>query len=416
MQVLRAVLLRSPVALGGVLIAVVEIILALSRHTVGFNLWTDRVAGLNSASILVGVVAAGAAAVEANRWENANRSRMSTAARSRLLSRTQHAMAVLVPLFAGYWIAVVVIAVQASLSGTFGTPSLLWLITLSFAIVFAGSIGYAAGVALPYRWFVGPAVGVGLYVCYVALIASKLPYGVVSLFPASGNYDSVFTRTVIRTLVAEAVFFVAGSILVLLLTGLRRRTTARALTALVAVAVILVAAGALNVSTNGQVTSGHNPGVFVCAGTRPQLCLNPGYSRALAALHKPFHRLDTIADGTPLAAARLEQNVQGVGDDPSHGSRSVYLEQWAAPDDLTFSVYRYVQKYGGSSHCTIDDDGNLEADVDSWLSGFYESTAGADADAASARLARLSTAQGAEWFQKHYSQYATCKLVAGDLP
>lgn len=416
MVAFRAVLLRSPVPLGGILIVVIETMLALTRHTVGFNLWADRVSGLTSASILVGVVAAGIAAVEANRWEHSNRTRLQTAARPRLLVRVNHAAAVLLPLFACYWLAVVIVAAQAAATQAYGRPSLLWLLSLGCAVLLAGSIGYAAGILMPYRWFVGPAVGVAFYVCYVMLIVSNLPYGVVSLFPANGNYVSVFNQIVTSTLLAQAVFFVGVSAFILLLIGFRRKSSARALTSFTAVAAVIAVAGGVVVSNNGQVTTGHNPEDFACVGERPVLCLNSGYSPAANDLHREFRRLNDLAAGTPLAATRLEQNVQGYGDNPSKNARSVYLEQWAAHDDLTFSVFRYVQKYGGSSKCRSAEEAFLEVKVDSWLSGYYESTAGSDADEISQRLAQLSPAQGAEWFRQNYRAYATCSLTTGDLP
>lgn len=419
MVTIRAVLLRSPVALGGVLITVIATVLALTRHTIGFNLWADRVNGLTSASILIGVVAAGIAATEAKRWEHSMRVRLRTAARPRLLVQGHHAGAVLLPLFAGYWVAAVIVAVQAGVVHAYGQPPLVWLLSLGCAVLFAGAAGYVLGAVLPYRWYVGPVVGLAFYACYVVFLIAKLPYGVLSLFPASSNYYSVFTRVVFETLAAEGVFFTAAAFLVLVLLAVRGKKSARAMCVLAAAVVVTATAGGVVISANGQVTSGHNPRDFSCVGEQPVLCLNTGYARAGKALQREFHRLDERAAGTPLAATRLEQNVEGVGDDPSKGARSVYLEQWAARDDLTFSVFRYVLKYGGSQQCQnaqSAEGASLENDVNSWLSGYYESTAGANEDAISRRLAQLSESEGAAWFQKNYSAYASCTLTASDLP
>jgi hypothetical protein len=416
MVTLTAVLRRSSVPLGGLLIFAVSAALALTRHTPGFNLWSDRVAGLTSASIFTGVVASGVAAIESNRWVSANRLRIRTAYRSRLRMRVHHFLAVSILLIGGYLLAVVAVAAEAAITKAYGFPPLIWLISLACAVLFASSIGYAIGGALPRKWFVGPAVSIAFYAGYAVLIVSDLPYGLVSLYPASGNYITVFVRTVTSTLVAEAVFFTAAAAVPLFALSFQKRRAVRSVVLLGVGCAVAIAAGGVVVAENGQVVSGDNPRDFTCTTGSPVLCLNRGYASASVALQREFQALNRRAAGTPLVADRLEQNVQGYGDRPSHGSRSVYLEQWAARDDLTFSVYRYVQKYGGSARCRSGDAAYIETDVDSWLSGYYDSTAGADADEITRSLSKLSGADGNEWFRANYPAYATCTLTSADLP
>lgn len=415
MVAMRAILLRSPVGLGGILIAVIATTLALSRQTIGFNLWPDRVNGLTAASVLTGVVAAGVAAVEANRWEHANRWRLRMAARRQLVVRGGHALTVLLPLLLGYGLAVAIISVNAVFTGAYGSPSTLWLVSLACALLLSGTMGYVAGVALPYRWYVGPTVGLAFYITYVVIIIMNVPYGVLSLFPASVNFFTVFTGVITATVVSQIVFFVAVSALLFLLVGLRQKTSAAALSGLIVLSAAMVGAGATTVAANGQVTTGQNPGDFSCAGSNPELCVNTGYAAAGQALHSEFQRFNQLTAGTPLAASRLEQNVQGIGDNPSSGSRSVYLEQWASQSDLSFSVFRYVQKYGSLSECNDPNNAFIIQQVNSWLSGFYESSAGADDNEISRRLASFSAADGAAWFQQNYRAYSSCTLTGADV-
>jgi hypothetical protein len=416
MTTIRAVLLRGPILLGAVLVIGIELGLALTHQTPGLNLWADRVNGLTSASIIVGVVAAGAAALEANRWDHAQRDRARTSARPWVLVRLQHVTAVLLPLLAGYWLAVAAVSVEAAATGAYGAPPPLWLASLGGGVLLAGMVGYVLGAILPFRWYVGPLVGLAFYTAYVVLIISKAPYGVISLFPASTNYYSVFTETLPQTLLGQTAFFLTACVTLTLLLGLRRVRTAALWTGLSVAVVVSMAAAGTVLTTNGQVTTGHNPRDFACSGTDPVLCLNAGYAPASKALHKRFHRLNTVAAGTALAATRLEQNVEGVGDQPSGRSRSVYLEQWSGPNDLDFSVFRYVRKYGGLQRCDGPDGAEVHAAVDSWLSDYYESSAGASETPLSRRLAKLDTSRGATWFRSHYGAYASCTLTPDDVP
>ncbi|TPG05171.1 hypothetical protein [Curtobacterium flaccumfaciens] len=305
---------------------------------------------------------------------------------------------------------------EAYATEAYGFPPPLWILSLGCAILFAATVGYAIGALLPQRWYVGPAVGILFYAGYAILIVADVPYGVLSLYPASGNYITVFVRTVTRTLAAEAIFFTAAASLILFLTAWQRRRLGRSLLGVVLASALTIGAGVVIVGANGQVVTGHNSRDFICSGVSPTLCLNRGYAPASHALQREFNTFNRRAVGTPLAAKRLEQNVEGYGDRPSSGARSVYLEQWAANDDLTFSVFRYVQKYGGSSRCTSSDAAFMESEVNSWLSGYYESTAGADADFVTQSLSKLSVEDGNRWFRAHYDAYAACTLSKADLP
>ena len=416
MVVIRSILLRSPVAVGVILILILEITSALGNTTPGFNLWADRINGLTNTSILAAVVAAGVSALEANRWQASNRVRLRTASRSHLRVRSYHAGAVLLPLALAFWVAVAAVAAHAAFTGTYGAPSMLWLVSLCCAIVLAGTIGYVVGSVLPHRWYVGPAAALALYAAYVLLLASRAPYGIVSLFPASSNYDSVFTRKILATLGSQSIFFLSLSALLLLLLGLKTIPLLRNLFLAAPFVILVVASGLTVITTNGQVTTGNNPRDFICVGERPTLCLNPGYAAAIDPLQSEYRRFADLTAGTPLAPERLEQNVQGIGDEPVAGSRSAYLEQWAAPDDLTFSVFRYVKKYGSASQCSNAEGSYYGAEVDSWLSNFYESTDGSAANAVSRALAEQTPEQGTAWFRAHYDSYASCSLTANDMP
>ncbi|MFT4283460.1 MAG: hypothetical protein QM598_01335, partial [Protaetiibacter sp.] len=126
---------------------------------------------------------------------------------------------------------------------------------------------------------------------------------------------------------------------------------------------------------------------------------------------------NTLAAGTELYADRLEQNIEGIGDSPSAGSRSIYLEQFGESRDLNFAVYRYVVKYSGVRACAADEDQMTAVIyVSSWLSGYYYSLDGLANPERLAGLRALSPEKGNDWFVAHASEYFSCTLSLADLP
>lgn len=414
MVTIKAVFLRSVVVPAAILLAIAATALTITYTTPGVRLWTDLVSGLTASSVFTGLIAAGAAAVESNRWRHSHRVRHASARRPRWSIRAVHACAVIVPLTLGFWVAVGALSVYAVLTHSYGTPSFVWLLSLFCALVLAGSVGYFVGAALPYRWYVGPAAALVFYAAYVILIIFRIPYGLLSLYPASSNLDSAFVRPVVKTFVGQSVFFLAASFILICFLAIGSHFSRRAAAVLLTGVVIAIVGGGTVISTNGLATTGHNPAVYSCSGQDPTMCLNPGYVLASKALGQEFKAMNERAAGTDLVATRLEQNLEGNEDAPTPGSRIVYLEQWSTRRDLTFAVSRYVEMYGGLSHCSTAESGDIENEVNVWLSD--HNTSYGDPDPVVTKFNHLSVKAGNAWFRDHYDAYATCTLKMSDLP
>ena len=420
MRILFTLVLRNASMPGGLAVLVVSLWLAFSARLPGLNLWADLVTGLSSASIFTGALGAGFAAFEANRWTNANVYRARYGYRSPAHIRLWHWGATIAPLLAGYCLSVLALYVYAVGSGTYGTPSLAWLVALGSANVAASSFGYALGSFFGRFWLVAPAAAILYYSLFIFFQSAPLPFSVQSLFPAVTNLDSVFVQHIETTMIGQTLLWLAVAVLIAVLVGggWRRRQSLLLGSVVGVLVVAAVFGGSLVVLTGGQYTTGYNARDFQCKAASATICLNRGYANGLGPLSDQFDRLNSIVEGTPLYATRLEQNVEGVGDAPSPGSRSVYLEKLENDEDIQFSVYRYVNDNGGSAMCALADDNVRIAMlyVESWLSEYFyllDGLPGAE------RLEALQSLEGdaaREWFHSVRDLYFTCSLSLNDLP
>jgi type IV secretory pathway VirB2 component (pilin) len=416
---------RSAAPVGGLVIAVLVWAMALSATTPGLRLWPDLVTGLSAASIYTGTVAAGFAAFEAGRWKVANASRTRYGVRSPGTGRLLHAAAVMAPLVAGYLLSLLALSVYAAAAGYYGEPSLVWLAAVGATLIVASSLGYVIGSAVGMYWFVPPAAALAFYAMYVIAWSLRLPFGVQSLFPYVTNTDSNFVRYVNATMVGQVALWMALAVVFVVAAGWGWRRGAQKFAIAFSVFALMVAAlGASTIlATHGQYTIGHNSRDFTCRGGSLILCMNPGYAVAIPGLYRQFAQLNSRAAGTHLVAGRLEQNVEGVGDDPSKGSRSVYLEQLGGGSDLEFSAYRYLAKYGATPACEGRGASSISAstvaainDVDAWLSGYFAAADGSIGTNHLARLRSLSPKSGNGWFRAHAEAYFSCTLTLADMP
>lgn len=421
MRIALTICVRSVTPYAAVLIAVVSVGLATMSVRPGFLLWSDLVTGLSVSSVYTGCVAAGIAAYESGRWFEANRERSRFSVRSGPHVRAIHAAATVLPLLVGYALAVLALTFYAGGRGFYGAPNLWWLSSLAAALVAAAAAGYAIGALAGRRWWVPPAAALGFFACYIVSRGTTAPYGVVSLFPAVTNSDSEFVEYVTPTMVGQVGAWLGGSVLVIVLAGRLTHASRIALSGVVIIASASVIAGVASVVvTNGQYTTGYNDRDFVCEGDDTVVCLNPGYLPAMEPLLSAVGRFNAIAAGTRLVAERLEQNVEGVGDEPADGARSIYIEQLESEEDIDFAMYRYVSKYGAVQSCLAQSGDlsglRLSATVDAWLSGYTAEAEGAGLGRGVRRLEQLSPREGAAWFSAHADDYFACTLHAEDLP
>ncbi|WEK12998.1 MAG: hypothetical protein P0Y48_11065 [Candidatus Microbacterium phytovorans] len=289
----------------------------------------------------------------------------------------------------------------------------------------ACAFGYTVGHLVGSRWFTAPGTALAYFGLFVLVQSAPLPYGFRSLFPAIANRDTEFARYITATMWGQSAFFLAVSALLLLAARCthfpRERWHVLAATAAVVTGCL---AGSVVVGTNGQYVAGYNPRDFVCAGEAPEICVNRGYQEGLEGLRGRFDALYAKAAGTSLLATRVEQNVEGVGDLPAPGARSIYIEGVDA-EGLDQTVGRYVEKYGGFAACDLEhvpyDTLMATIIVDTWLSGFDDyDPAELDPATPAGRewkaLSVLSAESGNRWLRDHERAYLTCALSLDDLP
>lgn len=416
----------------GILIAVTCVSLAFATRRDGLNLWPDLVTGLSQSSVYTGVLAAGFCAWEAGRWVGPATARMPGAFRIASVARIIHFVGVVTPIVLGFLASLVTLAVYGLVTGTYGAPSLPWLLVLVCAIVAASALGYAIGVVGGRRWYVAPLGAVLFFVLYVLVQILPLPYGVRSLYPVILNMDSEFVRHIETTMWGQIAAFLAASAALLLIVGggWRRSSRKHFGIAIVVIGIIGIGGVSLVQSTNGQYVTGFNSRDFACSGDIPEICLNKGYVSAMPELARRFESLNEKSEGTALTATLIEQNVEGIGDEPSANARSVYIEG-ISELDLSFAISRYVGKYGGGAACNlasvdIDQD---EIDqffavsiVDTWLTGYdaagYASNENSEMPgrAQFERFMKLTPAEGNEWLRENFTAYSQCELQLTDLP
>jgi len=401
------------------------IYMAFESRRTGLNLWPDLVSGLSQSTVITGPLASGVCAWASSRWAAPAADRIRSASRSSASIRFAHAAETIGPVVAAFPAAVLVLAIYGMTTGAYGFPFIPWLLALWSCLLAAASFGYAFGMALGARWFTSVAAAIAFFALYLLSQSIGLPHGVRSLFPAVIDRDTAFARYLPESMWGQAVLFTAVSLLLITAADpARRRLTPPAGIAVAFLAVLAVGGGALVVHSNGQYLTGYNSRDFVCSGAQPEICLNRGYAAAHAPLHEEFARFEEKTRGTTLAPVLLEQNVEGIGDAPSPGARSVYLDGVDA-DGLRLSVFSYATKYGGQQACM--DEGTpyqrilAVAIVDAWLAGFDEYGPGeleptAPGAAEWARMSGVPVAEGNAWLRTHESEYLSCTLSLGDLP
>ena len=416
---------RGPASVGGIAVATLTVWLATASMTPGLRLWPDLVSGLTSATVYTGALAAGVTAFEAGRWSSFSRARSPVSVRPPMIVRLVHAVSIAVPLTFGYALGLGTLAIYSTATNVYGHPYAPWLLAVGAALVIAIGFGYLVGHLGGNYWFVPPAAALAFYTIFVASRSARPSYGVISLFPYVTNIDSIFDEYVTSTMIGQIVLWLSLTTLLIVLAqrGIRRIATLRNIAVIALLVVGALIGGNLVIQSNGQYTIGHNPGDFVCETGGLTVCLNPGYARALPELYSQFRQLNLRTAGTALVANRLEQNLEGVGDDPGKGARSVYLEQFASRQDVELAAYRYVTKYGATPACLRNgiqrqSQSTTEAieSVDAWLSGYAYAVAGLSNVSHFTRLKSMTTHAGNVWFRAHQSEYFACTLRLADLP
>lgn len=413
--------LRSPVKWFAPVIAALLVYVAIAGMRPGLLLWSDVNASLTQASSLIDPLVAGIAAWEGGRrYRGGFTRRIDRGIRPGWSAVGGHLTAIL------FWFAVPALLAVAGfvivfpMVGGYGAAEWPWLIAAASGAVLSAAFGYLVGSRAGGRWWAPPLAAIALYFGYVLIGGAHqlIPYWLVQAYPIVLNGSNPFVRYVTPTFWGQALWYLALSgVLVAFIPAAITRRSVR----VVVVSVCLVAAIAgLTVlhSTRGQATTGYNSRDYVCDTSPVDICVNRAYRDGLPKLEQAFSTFNTKAADTPLAAPKLEQQVEGVGDDPSKGARALYVED-LGPTFASDSLLFYVQKYGGLERCSEAVSTNLHTIVDSWLIGQPSSlvtSPDAPEGAAAIRFSKLTDVERTAWLKANIDDVTACHLTPAQFP
>ncbi|MGB5759516.1 MAG: hypothetical protein WBM50_21560 [Acidimicrobiales bacterium] len=194
------------------------------------------------------------------------------------------------------------------------------------------------------------------------------------------------------------------------------KPTTLAITALVAVAAT-VAAG--NILSRGRVF--YEPGIpafeYACSGLEPEICVHPAFERGADAIRTTIAPLTEWLAGTPGELVVIEQRPRGVGQEPRAGASAFHLDG-LTPVEMDGLVPEMVFAQIDQTACqgaTTSPESMAATDVvaSSLITGRAQPIGGAEAEAAA--LNALTPEQRAGWFEDHWENYRTCRLVEADF-
>ncbi|BDZ48897.1 hypothetical protein GCM10025867_11380 [Frondihabitans sucicola] len=237
-----------------------------------------------------------------------------------------------------------------------GNPDWSWLVSSAVALVAATLVGYVVGILLPWWWSAPAACVVSYATGVVILVLGSAvtpttpilsPLFVASLGPFFRLNDALFE--------ARSAWFGGCALLataVLLLSVARSRRAASVVAVFGAGLVAIGAIGVLGASTG--ISLDRPSAALRCAGSHPQLCLNPAYEPERAALRAALLPVERRLDETPFAFDRVELTQRGVGGDSPAGTAALHVDDFTTDwqtRDLSEFVQSMLDSRGPGSAC-----------------------------------------------------------------
>ena len=393
---------------------------ALSMLRTDVPMWGDITAGIAASGIFVNPIVAGLAAWEAGWRGRPLRARSLGSARALGAGTIVQLSAMMCWLALSYVLAFVIVCVEmAGRGGAYGVANRWWLASAVSGSLLALVGGYCAGLGLRGRWFAGPLATVLMYLGFAAVSGTGLPYWVTQAYPDTLNSTNPFVVYILTTFVSQIAWYLGITAILMAVLAWGRRPARWPRPSLIAVVVLAIVPGAGLaglISTNGEITRGHNSRDYRCGVHPLPICVNTAYAKGIPALEKAFHDFNGRVAGTQLVATRLEHNVQGVGDRVSPGARDLYLED-LGPGFAESAVEDYEQTYGGLEKCTSPGSTVAHEIVDSWTVGLPLPDVGVPSAVMDTpgSFWRLASAGRTQWLVAHESEFRSCTLTIADL-
>jgi hypothetical protein len=396
--------------------------ISLTELPAGLYLWSDATSSLDSASGVINPLVTGWFVWEVGRRERAGfGTRLGLSGQRTFVARLAHLTGMMVWILASGLLSTGILAIYLGAHSAWGRPIWAWVFATASGTVLSAALGAAIGRLARGKWWAAPLAAMGLYFVFIALSAvlhRVVPYWITMLYPIAYSGTDAFVAYIEATFVGQIMWYLGVSaVLVLILDRTAGHRTTVARLSAVLVCVIVASAGAGIVAANGgAISRGFNARIYKCASVQISICVHPGYAAGLPKLERAFQHLNQRTNGTSLHAAKLEQNVMGVGDVVSPRARDVYLEN-LAPGFARDSMTDYVLQYGGAYSCRTSDSQTAHRIVDDWLTdnrGDLDTFGGSDLRVA-IRFRDLTDAQKNSWLRTHEKAYFSCHLDESDF-
>lgn len=398
------------------LLVLAPILVVATSQRVGVYVWSDVSWSFNQASALSNPVVAGFFAFEGARLGGADqRLRLASAARPLrgLMFRLAGGMTWLI---LANVVGFCILAIYIVVHGGYGFPVWGWHIATILGTFVWALLGFALGAMFGKRWYVYLASALASYFIWLVLTGiARPPYWIVQLYPTALNGTNPFVRYIYLTMLGQSLWYV-GLTLVIVAVLCNQLRILRVGSAMLISGVSCIIGCIAVISTGGQFTTGYNSRDYTCGQAKPIVCTLRPFAAGNARIASAFAGLNRRASETPLAVQKLEQQVEGVGDEPSEGARSLYIED-LGPGFANIAVEEYVQHYGGSENCVDADHMIAHSILESWLAGERSPFTEADGDVRRAArfLADGATSKQIAWFKANYSAFESCTLLVGSI-
>jgi hypothetical protein len=296
----------------------------------GYPIWPYAVSALGQVGQVMGPLAAGTAALAGIRCKRRRTNSMELlAVRGPLAAGLTELAALLIWTTVAFAVVLAVVFIPVAVRATGAGPDGPRIVASLVGLLAQPVVGYALGRLLPFR-LTPLIVAAAIYVSVNSINSST--HGIIwNLFlPENLNLYDEFNHLNAAVAPAEILWYVGLATLGLGLWFVFRRTSA--LTAVTFALGLALSVGGF-FAIHSQHGFANARGVFVsfdCAGSDPQICVNPAMMNARPALQRQFAPIIDRLRGTPFAINRAEQRPRGLGSAPTPGASAFALDNTKA--------------------------------------------------------------------------------------
>jgi hypothetical protein len=419
--------------LTGPIVFVAVLIFGVKRSfqtvSVGAWSWPEAVVALGQSGLTTGpiVIAVGA-------WAGGRAARSGALSWEKLSSRgpvtpgLTQLLALLIWVAAAYLAVMSIVFVKTGQEVGGFDPTIPRTIATGAGLLALAAVGYGIGRLLPYR-LTPLVVGFAVLLGVQHVISSQLDNRWELYLPDSLQDFDEFSSFSPWVPIVKILWYAGVSGVVLSGWALVRGRTWRHVAA-TGVSMIAAVTGFVIVGSYHGLETGRGVVVkFDCAGSNPQLCLNPELNPVRAKVEAVIAPIVSQLAGTPFAIHRLEHRPRGVGQVPTPGAVAFALDDRSAnaialiPSDIadnSINPYLFCTTNTGTLKPGIT---QTDADVIQTVENRLEFGAGTQTAAPShatvaltSALGKADTAEFRAFLTKYADQIRTCQVPADATP